>query len=371
MTEQTVELRAFASSFVPPRPHLPRGRDLARAGGGGFVGILLAAIVGKLVPGGPAALPFIIAPMGATAVLLFAVPASPLAQPYPVIGGNLLSTCVGIASAKLIDDPMWAATSAVAVAIVVMMLLGCVHPPGGACALYAAVGAPAVAAHGFLFALWPVGVNTLALVAMAIVVNNLTGRRYPHVPPPPPPPGAERPPLERVGIDTTDVAAAMRQLDEGMDIEPSDVIRLVRRAEANAIDRRLGDLRCGDVMHRDVTTVHPADSLFRARTLINRHHTKALPVVDDSGRVVGIVTMADLFNRDAAELATVESVMTRQLVTVVEETPVAELVGLMTDRHFRQIPVVTADHRLAGLVSRAELIAVLHHALLGGPGGPL
>ncbi len=368
VTATSLDRRAFAHSFVPSRPTVPRGRDLARAGVGAFVGILIASVLGKLVPGGPAALPFIIAPMGATAVLVFAVPASPLAQPYPVLGGNVVSTCVGIAAAKVIDDPMWAATVAVSVAIVAMMLLGCLHPPGGACALYAAVGAPAVAAHGFLFPLWPVGVNTVALLALGIAVNNLTGRRYPHVPPPPRPADAEKPPLERVGVDTADVAAAMRQLDEGLDIHPADVVRLVRQAEANAIGRQLGDLRCGDVMDHDITTVHPADSLFRARTLINRHHTKALPVIDDDGRLVGIVTMADLFNLDAAELATVESVMTSDPVTVHEDTPVAQLVALMTDRQFRQIPVVTADRRLAGLISRAELIAVLHRTLLGPAG---
>lgn len=365
MADTSLDLRTFARSFVPPRPMFPRGRDLARAGIGALFGIAIAAVVGKLTPGGPAALPYIVAPIGASAVLVFAVPASPLAQPYSVFGGNVVSATVGIAAAKLIDDPMWAATVAVAVAIVAMMLLGCLHPPGGACALFAAVGSPAVAHHGFLFPLWPVGVNTAALLAVGVAVNNLTGRRYPHAPAPPAPAGAERPPLERVGVDTADVAAAMRQLDEGLDIHPSDVVRLVRAAEANAIDRQLGDLRCGDVMDRTISTVHPADSLFRARTLINRHQTKALPVTDERGRLVGIVTMADLFNRDAAELGTVESVMTADPVTVREDTPVAQLVALMTDLRYRQLPVVTGDHVLAGVISRAELIAVLHGALLG------
>lgn len=245
-----------------------------------------------------------------------------------------------------------------------MMLLGCVHPPGGACALFAAVGAPAVAEHGFWFAVWPVGINTAALLAMAILVNNLTGRRYPHVPLPEPPPGVDRPPLERVGVTTPDVEAAMERGGEGLDIMPGDVVRLIRDAEANAIGRRLGDLRCGDVMARDVVTLDPADNLFRARMLINQRRVKGLPVVDAQRRLLGIVTMADLFNLDAAELATAATVMSTDVATVREDTPVAELVALMTEQGFRHVSVLSPDGRLAGLVTRSELIAVLHRALL-------
>jgi CBS domain-containing membrane protein len=359
-----VQRRApWAAGFVPHYVR-PRRRDVVRGGIGAFIGILIAALVGKAMPGGPAALPFIVAPIGASAVLVFAVPASPLAQPYSVLGGNMVSAFIGIAAAKLIDDPMYAAAVAVGVAIAAMMLLGCLHPPGGACALFAAVGAPAVAQHGFLFPVWPVGINTAALLAVGIAVNNLTGRRYPHVPPPEPPAGVDRPPLDRVGVSRRDVEAAIARRDEGLDIMPADVVRLIRDAEANAIGRRLGDLRCGDVMARDVVTLDPADSLFRARTLINRHRVKGLPVVDAERHLLGIVTMADLFNLDAAELATAATVMSTDVATVREDTPVADLVAIMTEQGFRHVPVLTADDRLAGLVTRSELIAVLHRALL-------
>ncbi|RYH63846.1 MAG: hypothetical protein EON54_07270, partial [Alcaligenaceae bacterium] len=72
------------------------------------------------------------APLGASAVLVFAVPASPLAQPWAVIGGNVLSALVGSACAALIPDPAWAGAAAVALAIALMFSLRCLHPPGGA-----------------------------------------------------------------------------------------------------------------------------------------------------------------------------------------------------------------------------------------------
>jgi CBS domain-containing membrane protein len=70
-----------------------------------------------------------------------------------------------------------------------MMLLGCLHPPGGACALLAATATPVIEEQGLGFVLLPVAVNTFALLLIAVGVNTLTGRPYPHRPPPPAPTG--------------------------------------------------------------------------------------------------------------------------------------------------------------------------------------
>ncbi len=347
-----------------PGPVGYRRSEVLRAGLGALFGIALAGLTAQAVPGGPAALPWIVAPMGATAVLLFAAPASPLAQPYPVLLGNTVSTLVGVAAGKLLDDVTLAAAVAVGVAVPVMMALRCVHPPGGACALFAAVGESAVAEHGWAFALWPVGVDTLVLLAVAAAVNNLTGRPYPHVPEPPRA-AAEPPPTERVGLRTEDVRAAMDRLDRGLDVMPGDVLALVRDAEAHALDRRLGQLRVGALMARDVRTVQPQETLYRARMLMNQHAVKALPVVTGDARVVGIVTVHDLFNLDVAALRPVADVMSSPVTTVGVDTPVSELVGLMADRGLRHLPVVDDAGRLAGIVTRAELVAVLHRALVG------
>ncbi len=347
-----------------PGPVGYRRSEVLRAGLGALFGIALAGLTAQAVPGGPAALPWIVAPMGATAVLLFAAPASPLAQPWPVLAGNTVSTLVGVAAGKLLDDVTLAAAVAVGVAIPVMMALRCVHPPGGACALFAAVGGSAVAEHGWAFALWPVGVDTLVLLVVAALVNNLTGRPYPHVPEPPRT-GAEPPPTERVGLRTEDVRAAMDRLDRGLDVMPGDVLALVRDAEEHALDRRLGRLRVGALMARDVRTVQPQETLYRARMLMNQHAVKALPVVTDDARVVGIVTVHDLFNLDVAALRPVADVMSSPVTTVGVDTPVSELVGLMADRGLRHLPVLDDAGRLAGIVTRAELVAVLHRALVG------
>lgn len=197
-------------------------------------------------------------------------------------------------------------------------------------------------------------------------MNNLTGRPYPHVPEPVAPrQGSDPAPSERVGVQTEDIRQAMARLDRGLDVLPGDVMTLVREAEAHALDRRLGQLRVGTLMARDVQTVRATESLYRARMLMNQHHVKALPVIDDEGRVIGIVTVYDLFNLDVVDLDPVSKVMSSPVTTVAVDTPVARLVTLMTDLGLRHLPVVDDEGRLAGIVTRTELIAVLNQALIG------
>ncbi len=85
-------------------------------------------------------LPLIVAPIGASAVLLFAVPTSPLAQPWSIIGGNTISAFVGLAVTQFVDDPALAIGLGVALAIAAMSVTRSLHPPGGAAALTAVLG---------------------------------------------------------------------------------------------------------------------------------------------------------------------------------------------------------------------------------------
>lgn len=194
-------------------------RDRVLAALGALAGIALAgAIATALVAPGTALL--LVAPMGASAVLAFAVPASPLAQPWPVVGGNLLSALVGIAVAQLVPVPALAAGLAVAGAIMVMSLARCLHPPGGAAALLAVVGGPAVTQAGFTYALVPVGLNALLLTAAAVAFHRLSGHSYPH--------------RARAVASDAAIERALAELDEPLDIDRDDLVRLIRRVEHHA-----------------------------------------------------------------------------------------------------------------------------------------
>lgn len=207
---------------------------------GALIAISLAGLVSGLALGQGAHLPLIVAPMGASAVLLFAVPASPLAQPWPVIGGNVISALVGVIVARLVPDPVLASGLAVSLAIGVMSLTRSLHPPGGAAALTAVVGGQAVASSGFLFPFVPVGINAVLMVLLAIAYHRLTRRNYPHVPAP----AARAPELAGpifVGFNDQDVDNALATLHETFDIDRADLDRLLRQVEMEAMARTLAE----------------------------------------------------------------------------------------------------------------------------------
>lgn len=199
---------------------------------GAFIGVGVASLVCRLWLGAaPGALPYLVAPIGASAVIVFALPASPLAQPWPVIGGNTLSTLMGVLAGQLVPDPALAAGLAVAGAIAAMALARCLHPPGGAAALTAVLGTPAIHAAGFHYAFVPVALNTAILVGLAWLFHKATLHSYPHRATPAPAPAAP-------DVTAQDIAATLADYDELIDVSPDDLLALLRAAEARAIARQ-------------------------------------------------------------------------------------------------------------------------------------
>lgn len=193
------------------------------------VGLVALAFSGALpLPAGTAA---VVAPIGASAVLVFAVPASPLAQPWPVLGGNMVGAIVGMAFAQALGTGPLAAGLAVGAAILAMSLLRCVHPPGGAAALVAMIGGPAIREAGWLFPFAPVAANSALLVAAAWAFHRFSGYGYPHRAAPPPRQPAFLP---------EDLDRALEAEQETFDIAREDLERLLARVEAEAAARASG-----------------------------------------------------------------------------------------------------------------------------------
>jgi len=118
--------------------------------------------------------------MGASTVLLFAVPHGQLSTPWSLFAGNLLSAVAGVTCALLIDNVFIAAPLAVAAAILIMHLSRSVHPPGGATALAAVIGGPAIHELGYWYVITPTLINCSILLVVALLFNNLFHwRRYP------------------------------------------------------------------------------------------------------------------------------------------------------------------------------------------------
>lgn len=332
-------------------------RDRLLACLGALVAIAVAGSITRLALTGDANIPLIVAPMGASAVLLFAVPTSPMAQPWPTIGGNVISALVGVTVAYFVPNAILATGLAVGLAIVAMSLTRCLHPPGGAAALTAALGGPAVTSAGFLFPFFPVGLNVVFMVAVAWAFHRLCGRSYPHVPPqaaPAPQATRDPPPLQRVGFRPEDIDRALEEIGEAFDISRDDLENLIREVEMRALVRSHGDVSCADIMSRDMVSVTERTTAAEARAILLDRGLRVLPVLDSDGGVVGVVGLREL-QGPGDRVGPLKS----DAVLTAPDRPALELVEPLTRGSNHAALVVDENRRLLGLVSQTDLLAAM------------
>jgi len=328
---------------------------------GALVGICLTGFVTSFFMGHDPHLPLIVAPVGASAVLLFAVPASPLAQPWSIVGGNMVSAFVGVTVATLVRDPAIAIGLAVALAILAMSLTRSLHPPGGAAALTAVIGGAAVARAGFWFPIVPVGINSALLVLLGIAFHRFSGRQYPHkqaVAPVNTHKTADPPAAFRVGFNTEDIDAAVASFNETLDISRADLDVLLRQVELQALKRQRGDLVCADIMSRDVVTVTAEVSAEEARSRLLDHDIRTLPVLDREGRLLGTVGL-----RELAVMAPASPLPISQARTASSGDPAIGLLPHLTDGTIHAVVVTDDNNRVVGIISQTDLLATLAKSL--------
>ena len=371
-----------ASNTVNPREQL-------RACAGAVFGLLLAGLLSQLADGihGGGAL-YLIAPMGASAVLLFCLPGSPLAQPWSVFGGNVISGLVGVTCVRLMGDAVEVAALAGAVAIGAMFLLRCLHPPGGAVALTVVLGGPAVHAAGYDFVLAPIGLNSLLLVCAAMLFNNLTGRRYPHAQQlvhPNPHATADAIATSRLGFTAKDLDIVLQRYNRVLDVSREDLEQIMLQTEMQAYQRHFGIITCVDIMSKDVLTAQFATELPVAWRKLMAHRIVALPVLNQARRVIGIVTQSDFLRHSGADdyasignslqrflrrsgvthtekAEVVGQIMTPHPRTARDTTPIIDLVPLMAESGFHHIPIVDGDARFVGIVTQSDLVVALYRS---------
>ena len=317
--------------------------------------------------------PWMVASLGASAVLIIALPSSPLAQPWPVLAGSVLSYLVGVGCAALVPNLSVASGLAVGLAVAAMLALRCLHPPGGGMALFAVLHPHESTLAGAL----PVGLNVLALVLAGIAFNHLTGRSYPHQ--------QARAPSTRKesgAFTSDDLDAALAHYNQVLDVSRDDLEGLLHLAGKAAFQRTLGELRCRQIMSTPVHTVLAETPLKDGWELMRKHAIKALPVVDADGAVIGIVTMADfmrLANLEVHEgmgqrLRTlilgrpqrpqqVQDLMSKPVLQVQADQHVMNLVPLFSDAGHHHIPVVDETQQLVGIITQSDLVKTLAMAV--------
>ncbi len=328
---------------------------------------------------------FLVASMGAATVLFYAAPHSPLAQPWPFVGGHLVSATVGVTCAYLFESVALAVALAIALAIFLMLLLRCLHPPGGAVALLAVLGGDSVRDMGYQFVLMPVALNVALMLAVVLVIVNLTpGRRYPAGLTAPSKQQQADLDITESAFNSADLKAALAQMNTYIDVSQNDLSKIYALAALESKKRRMGLIYCRDIMSHPVLSAEFGTSLGEAWATMHRNKIKSLPVVDRAKRVIGIVTVTDFvkeahdFNEDGAiherlmqlikrtttltsdKAEVVGQVMTKPAVTVSEETHILSLVPIFAERGIHHLPVVNGERRLIGMITRYDVMQALH-----------
>ncbi|RON02551.1 HPP family protein [Pseudomonas brassicacearum] len=218
-----------------------RPSEWSRAAIGMSLGTLLSVWLCGQVFGMDVAL-HLIGPLGASAVLLFAVSSGALAQPWSILGGYLCAAVVSLLVAHVLGRTLGSACLAAGMALILMCWLRCLHPPAGALALLLVVADPATIAMDWR-ELGPVMLAATCMLLSALVYNNLTRIRYPKgqsepvvtVP-------ADHPPADALAITAEDLKLALADMQEFFDVTPEDLEQLIHASELHAKRRSIGEV---------------------------------------------------------------------------------------------------------------------------------
>jgi len=199
---------------------------------GGLCGILLTLVICRQALGSDNYI--LVASMGASAVLLFALPHVNVTQPWSLVGGQVIAAIVGVSCARYIPDVSLAAAAAVGGSILAMYYMRCIHPPAGASAVAAVIGGPNIHALGYHFVLVPILLNAVVLMVLAIVINYFfKWRRYPvHLTRQTSEKKIQEQ-YENSMFTSSDLQVAMKELDLYFDVNEEDLTRLVNLAVNN------------------------------------------------------------------------------------------------------------------------------------------
>jgi len=368
-------LSRWFDRFIPAALHIPP-QEWFRAAFGALLALALAGSTCTWLFGSAATL-HLMAPLAASTVLLFAVHSGALSQPWPFLASYVCAAAVGIGLHHLIGPGLLVAGAALLLVILVMCLLRCLHPPGAALAVSLALADPSLAAMG-VRVIEPVLLNALIVLAVAVGYNRLTGVLYPRL-------GVPRkavhgtvdaPASERVGVSGKDLDQALDELGGFVDVTRGDLERIILATQRHAVQRSLGGITAAGVMSRDVQFATPRTTLAQAWKQLAGHQLKNLPVLDDGGALVGIVSLSDLVGPAMAQArfswrnlfgrarpVTLQAIMSEPVITVDSARPAVELIPLLCDRGLHCLPVMEAG-KVVGVVTQTDLIAALSQHLL-------
>ena len=333
---------------------------------GALLGLGLSSLISWIALNGFNA--WYIAPMGASAVLLFAVAASPLAQPWNVVVGNTIAGVIGVSCALWIPNLTIAFSVAVALSIFLMMTTDSLHPPSGAVAITAVLGGGEVHNLGYAFVLYPVLLNSILLLIIAVIFNRFMGKQYPQKAQINTR-SADPTALQKVSVQPKDIQQVLAKQTELIDISEYDLQHIILEAQYLADARKPETYTCGDIMTKDVICLYENDEVKDVLAKFKQINLMSLPVVNTQNILIGTLALYDVmecFNREPdmkfAWGNQVQDIMSKKVITVKPDQSIQTLIPYFVEHSFNYIPVVE-NKKLIGIISRADMIAVLNQQL--------
>jgi len=290
LSPESSRLKTLLRSFIPHSLNT-RPAEWSRAALGACLGIFLSALLSRQLFGIDVTL-HLLGPIGASAVLLFAVSTGALAQPWSIIGSYLVSALVALLCVRLFGNTVSAASVAVCSAIVIMCICRCLHPPGAAVAISIITSKHELSALG-LQVLFPVMLNAACLLISALIYNNLTLVRYPK-------PHARsevdiqaNTPAVHSSFISEDLEKALDDVGAFVDVSREDLETILHKTEENAQHRNRTDIDTTRIIARSTQSLSLEHSVADAMKMLARHGGKYLPVLDADRKVIGIISLVD------------------------------------------------------------------------------
>lgn len=369
-------LREFAQRYLIPDAAPLSPAERWRSALAALLGMLLIQGILAVLPAQPG-ISYLLAPLGASSVILFVLPHSPLAQPWSLIGGLFLPAVIGLLCGTWIQPAFLAVAVALALAVWITAWLRCIHPPGGAMAVVFAISATQQ----------PVSLTTAmlnvgaALIAVLFVNNLIPGRHYPQCAPKQT--SAQKPRPKRGSIRHEDLQHALQKIDAYLDISEEDLVRIYDLATNHAHQRHERRV-CSEIMSTDVISVEFGTELNEAWALLQQHKLHGLPVVDRSKRVIGLLTLDNFLRHVKPEpeqgigdnirrlLRTspsaysdkpevVGQIMSESFVSVRSNDSISKTASLLAaSDHPIILPVIDENNRLAGVLTQTDLLSAIY-----------
>jgi CBS domain-containing membrane protein len=190
------------------------------------------------------------------------------------------------------------------------------------------------------------------------------------------------PTLDPDNVSDEDIHEAMRQIEGYLDITTRDFREVYRTAYRHALRRLKSTVKAADIMTRPVHSVRRDEAALVAAGLMAEKRVAGLAVLEEDGRVAGVISEQDFLSRlnrgsNASVMAMivalienssapmdirnlrVADLMSAPAVTVRENTPAGEIGALFRTRKINRVLVVDAEDQLLGIVARADLISII------------